>query len=134
MELIILYRYGQTETPETPFYFSDQMKKFLIRNKMFYCVYPDKVVILDQVTGYRLKVIDTKSKLIKMDSNGKIYLLDHERSMIVIYDFHGDFLDEVQLNGLSKEIDFFIDNQNYTRFITNGKKISHLTQIIQEYQ
>ena len=58
-------------------------------------------------------------------------LLDHERSMICIYDINGDLLDEVQLINLPQRLDFFIDDENYSRFVTNDNEVTKFVQIIQ---
>ena len=120
----ILHGLGQTESPNLPFYFQSQIKKILVRNKKFYCLYPNKVEIIDQQSGDRLKVIDTKSELIKMDNNGNVYLLDRENSMIVIYDYNGDFLHQVELINLPENFNFSFDKDDCARFILNSNKIS----------
>ena len=52
--------------------------------------------------------------------------------MIGIYDFNRDLLDEVQLSSLSKNIDFFIDNQNHSRFVTDDHEVSKYVRITQK--
>ena len=129
-DLNILHCLGQTESPNLPFYFPSQIKKILVRNKKFYCLYPNKVEMINQQSGDRLKVIDTNSKLIKTDINGNVYLLDRERSMIVIYDYNGDFLHQVELINLPKKFNFSIDNDYDSRCIINSNQISNTFVII----
>ena len=133
-DLLVINKIGQTQIVESPFYFSDEIKKLLHRNKKFYCLYSDKVEIVDEETGNRLKSIETQSKLIKMDTNGNIYLLDTQRAIIVIYDLNGDFLHEIFLINLPEKFDFFIDNDNEARFVLNSNKIyNSVVSIIQGY-
>ena len=81
--------------------------------------------MMDQVNGNRLKVIEIKSDLMKMDLKGNIYLLDRERSLLVIYDFNGDLLDEVELINLPEKVDFYITPVNEIIFIINDNEISN---------
>ena len=115
--------YGQKDSICAPFYFTNELIKLEYGDGKFYCLYPGKLVIIDDVTGHRLKIIDTQSVLIKMDKNNNFYLLDRARSMIVIYDFNGDLLEEVKLINLPEKFDFSISNSNYSRFIVNGNKL-----------
>ena len=128
--LNILHRLGQTQFPDLPFYFPNEMKKILNRNKKFYCLSMDKVFLVDLETGNRIKDIDIESKLIKIDINGNLYLLDTKRSMIIVYDLNGELLNEISLIFMPEKIDFLIDHVNDAIFIFNNNKISKSQQII----
>ena len=122
-KLNIVQTLGQIENPYLTFYFPIEIKKILNGDNKFYCLYSNRVVIVDQITGKRLKVIPTKSKLIKMDSNESFFLLDRERSMISIYDSDGELLDETPIINLPIKIDFLSDEYS-VKFISNDNDIS----------
>ena len=105
-------------------------------NQKFYFNYERKVEIVDQETGYIIKNIELNFYSIDthLDCNGNIYVLDNERSMIVVYDFNGDLLDQIQLiNSPGFHFDIFIDEKNNSRFIFDDKKITDSFKIIPDY-
>ena len=123
-DLLIVHLYGQTKLPDSSFYFANGMNKFLIRNKKIYCLYENRVAIVDEQTGNRLKLIETKSNSIKIDLRGNMYLFEPQKSTIFIYDFNGDLLDVIQILNSPQDFDFFIDRENYIRFVLDGENIS----------
>ena len=124
-DFVYVYSLGQTKCQVSSFCFSNTIRKFFVRNNKIICLYPDEIVMMDQVNGNRLKVIEIKSDLMKMDLKGNIYLLDRERSLLVIYDFNGDLLDEVELINLPEKVDFYITPVNEIIFIINDNEISN---------
>ena len=132
-EFYVLYRLGQSDRPESPFYLTNNIFSFLICNKKFHFIYNDRIDLVDQETGNIIKVIDINAEIIDLDSSGNLYILERERSMMVVFDFNGDLLDEIPLINLPKCINFFIDNEKNTRFIVNDNKISDLFKIIPDF-
>ena len=134
-EFNVLYRLGQSKSPEYPFYLTSEIRGFYICRNFFYFIYMDKVNIVDEETGNIVKVIEVKTQMITMDSTSNFYILNiyKQVSMIFVYDFNGDLLDQIQLINSPNKIKFFVDNQKNARFILNDNKITSPFKFFPDY-
>ena len=104
---------GQSESPQEPFYFTNDVKRIAYRNSVFYCLYSDKLDLINELDGKMTKSISIKGISIAFDSKGNILVLAPSSSKIFIYNLDGVLQDEISLIGnSSNELDLFIFKQD----------------------
>ena len=132
-ELNMLYRLGQSRSPESPFYITNEIRGFFIIRKKFFFIYMDKGNIVDEETGNIITIFDIKCRMMRIDPDDNLYSMNIERSMIVMYDSNGHQLDQIQLINTPEKINFFIDKQRNARFFLNENKITDAFKIFPDY-
>ena len=119
---------GQTYDPQLAFYMENTIKQIANRENKFYCLYPNKLDIIDETTGVLLKSISINGSKMAFDSyaNLVVFCVD----LIFKFDLNGKFENKVKIvNLLSKnkftidERDFFIDQQDKIIYFNNLENI-----------
>ena len=101
---------GQSKIPESAFYLTNQITQISQRNNKFYCLYPDdKLEVIDGINGDLLKSISIQGNKMTFDSKSNLWVLSISSSKIFKYDLDAHFNDEIQLENVTKELEFLID-------------------------
>ena len=104
---------GQYESPQNPFYLTNDVKRIAYRNSSFYCLYPHKLDIINELDGKMTKSISIKGNSVAFDSIGNFMVLALSSSKIFVYNLDGVLQYEISLIGnSSNELDFVINIQD----------------------
>ena len=104
---------GQSESPQKPFYLTNDVKEILHKNDSFYCLYSDKLDKINELDGKMTKSIEIKGNSVAFNSNENMLVLAPSLSKIFIYNLDGVLQDEISLiRNSSNELDLFIFKQD----------------------
>ena len=105
---------GQSESPQKSFYLTNDVKRIAYRKGSIFCLYPDKLDLINELDGIMTKSISIKGNLIAFDSKGNILVLAPFSSRIFIYNLDGVLeQDEISLiENSSNKLDLLIFKQD----------------------
>ena len=115
--LVLKRNIGQSHDCHQSFYITDSIKKICHKNNICYCLYSDKVDLINEETGILLRSIEIKGDDFAFDSDeNRILIISKVLSKIIYYSLDGDFQDEIQISNLLIGLEILIHNDSKYAF------------------
>ena len=104
--------FGQSLCKLQAYYLNKHIMQMAQRGKYFYCLYPERIDIIDESTGVLLKTVSIEGNKMAFDSHSNIYIASTFWSKMFKFNLYGELEDEITLKNAPKEIDFSIDERD----------------------
>ena len=103
---------GQYSYPDQAFYLTNQVIRVSHKKNKFYCLYNDKLEIINETTGVVLKSIPIRGERMAFDSQENLLVLSVTSSKIFEYNLEGVLIDEIEIENAPTGLEFSTDEQS----------------------
>ena len=110
-DLVVKKFVGQSNDPLQPFYFTNQIKGIASGNSRYFCLYNDKIDIMNYKTGFVFKSISVMADRIGFDNESNLLVLSLSSSAIFVYSSFGILIEEIELENVPNGFEFCSDAQ-----------------------
>ena len=114
---------GQYESPQKPFYLTNDVKRIAYRNNSFYFLYSNKLDMMNEFNGITKKSISIKGTSIAINSKGQLLALSDSSATMFIYSLDGLLQEEILFENYQNEIDFFVNDKDQLVFLNKTQNI-----------
>ena len=113
---------GQDHSMEQAFYLSNNITQLTGKNNNFFCLYSNKLDIIDESTGVLLKSILIQANKMAFDSKNNLLVLSVSSSKIYKYNLDGVLQDEIDYENILQGIELSILEGDKISFFNKSSK------------
>ena len=120
---------GQSNKVRQAFYLTNQMTQVSCIDNKLYCLYPDKLDIIDESNGILIKSISIQGNKMAFDFDDKLLMLSVSSDKIFKYNLDGDLEDETDLKHVPDELDFSTDDKGQIFYLNKSQCLFYLDHV-----
>ena len=113
---------GQSNYTQSPFYLNDKVFQLAYRKGNFFCLYQDRLDVINENTGVVCKSIGFIGDDMAWDSEGNLMILSISSSKIWKYNFDEKTINEIGIKNASKGLEFSIDKEDQILFSNRAQR------------